>query len=330
MIHFRFHIVSLIAVFLALALGIIMGSAVVNRGLVDQLSRQVDRVKRHDDQVQAANDQLARDRDAANGFVDQTAPYVVQHRLDGVTLGIVAVRGTDGGAVRSTVDLLRAAGARVPAVVWLEPAWNLTDRTAVDKLATALGTPPAFSTAPTSTVTTARGATTTLPAAVDQLRRDGLTALANRLTAGSRRTSDALAALQSGGFVALDGAGNAVPDTPSWPVASRLVLLGGDDPSHLADAVVAPTVNAFVSTGAGIVVGEVFKPVAKLARGIVVDGIRRDTTLAARVATVDDVDVVSGRVAVVLSLTEVGRGVVGHYGIARGAKRQVPPLTATP
>ena len=42
MINFRFHIVSLIAVFLALALGIVMGATVVNRAIVDRLNRHSD------------------------------------------------------------------------------------------------------------------------------------------------------------------------------------------------------------------------------------------------------------------------------------------------
>ena len=40
MLNFRFHVVSLVAVFLALAIGIIMGSTVIDRALVDTLEEQ--------------------------------------------------------------------------------------------------------------------------------------------------------------------------------------------------------------------------------------------------------------------------------------------------
>ena len=43
MINFRFHIVSLIAVFLALALGVVMGSTVIDRAIVDGLHDRIDR-----------------------------------------------------------------------------------------------------------------------------------------------------------------------------------------------------------------------------------------------------------------------------------------------
>ena len=35
MINFRFHVVSLIAIFLALALGVVIGAGVIDRGVVD-------------------------------------------------------------------------------------------------------------------------------------------------------------------------------------------------------------------------------------------------------------------------------------------------------
>ena len=45
MINFRFHIASLVAVFLALALGVVMGSTVVDRAIVESLRTQIDDVR---------------------------------------------------------------------------------------------------------------------------------------------------------------------------------------------------------------------------------------------------------------------------------------------
>ena len=39
MINFRFHVVSLIAIFLALALGVVIGAGVIDRGVVDTLEQ---------------------------------------------------------------------------------------------------------------------------------------------------------------------------------------------------------------------------------------------------------------------------------------------------
>ncbi len=42
MINFRFHVVSLIAIFLALALGVVIGAGVIDRGVVDALDSRLD------------------------------------------------------------------------------------------------------------------------------------------------------------------------------------------------------------------------------------------------------------------------------------------------
>ena len=43
MINFRYHVVSLTAVFLALAIGLVVGTAALNGPVADTLSDQVDR-----------------------------------------------------------------------------------------------------------------------------------------------------------------------------------------------------------------------------------------------------------------------------------------------
>ena len=45
MINFRFHVVSLIAIFLALALGVVIGAGVIDRGVVDTLNNRLDSVE---------------------------------------------------------------------------------------------------------------------------------------------------------------------------------------------------------------------------------------------------------------------------------------------
>ena len=65
MINFRFHLVSLVAVFLALALGVVMGSTVIDRAIVDRLSSQIDSVKKRADAERADNRAL---RDQVKGL----------------------------------------------------------------------------------------------------------------------------------------------------------------------------------------------------------------------------------------------------------------------
>ena len=60
-------------------------------------------------------------------------------------------------------------------------------------------------------------------------------------------------------------------------------------------------------------------------RGTWLAPIRSDDQLAAAVSTVDDVDLVQGRVASALALGDLAQGVVGSYGYGVGAKSVLPP-----
>jgi len=331
-INFRFHIVSLIAVFLALTVGIVMGSTFVSRVTVDQLRSRLESVSHKDEVVRKADDDLRRQLATLQGFIDQAAPLLDGRRLDGANLALVAVRGVDGGVVRATVESLRTAGARVPAVFWLESAWALTDHGSPDKLAAALAT-PSFTTAPTgATTTTTRGnksSSTTLPAAVDALRKQALREFGSRLVRQPRADADVLVSLQAAGFVAVDGEGQAPPDLTSYPMPNmRVVVVGGNDVRRVSQAVVVPLASALSDLGATVALTEAYQSAKNAARGDIVDDVRRNQALASRIPTIDDVDTAQGRTALILSLEEVTHGVVGHYGIGRGAKRQVPQPAA--
>ena len=59
-------------------------------------------------------------------------------------------------------------------------------------------------------------------------------------------------------------------------------------------------------------------------RGATVAPIRDDDILDATVSTVDDLDLVAGRVASVLAVEDLATGTVGHYGYGRGADQNIP------
>ncbi len=127
MINFRFHLVSLIAVFLALALGVVVGSTVIDRAIVDGLEARIDVVERNAEEVRSENDELRERLGELGDFVEQAAPYAIDGHLDGESVVVLAVRGIDEDAVRSVVGTLRQAGAHAPAILWLEPSWALVE-----------------------------------------------------------------------------------------------------------------------------------------------------------------------------------------------------------
>ena len=71
MINFRFHLVSLIAVFLAMGLGILVGSTVVDQVIVDRLDREIRSVSHESNQLKSDNSQLKDQVSQLNDFLKQ-------------------------------------------------------------------------------------------------------------------------------------------------------------------------------------------------------------------------------------------------------------------
>jgi hypothetical protein len=310
MINFRFHVISLIAVFLALGLGIVVGSTVVDDAIVDRLERDIDRVEAESDQRDRENDELRDQLEVANTYQRDTAAYTVEARLAGIPVAVIAERGINGDAVNDAVDLLRTGGAEVPGVLWLEPQWRLDDVEQVRALKEATG------------------ATGSKVAA----RAFALDALATRLVegppppaaAGEEPAVDLIGALRGAGFLGYDGDDEQLAEFASRP-ARALVLTGTG--TELGDAgVTVAAARAFSDAGVETTVGEVYTARGDDAppRGATLSAVRTDDDLAAAVSTVDDVDMLHGRVAAVLALEALATGGVGHYGYGDGADSPVP------
>ncbi|MDQ1516599.1 MAG: hypothetical protein QOE80_2429 [Actinomycetota bacterium] len=320
MINFRFHLVSLVAVFLALALGVVMGSTVIDRAIVDRLSSQIDSVKKRADEQRAENRTLRDQMKGLETFIAQSQPQVTARRLNQVPVTIVAVRGVPAEDVKGAYDILRSAGALVPGVLWIEDGFSASDAGARTKLVQAMGDSGL---------------------ATDDLRQVALESLGHRLAAGPRVTTvssttesglDTLVALEDAGLVSFDTVGGGAVDLESWPSAgSRTLVIDGSQAHPLPGTMTIPILRAAAAAGGRLALAEVFRPTATLkARGVVVRGVRDDAALSRVVSTVDDLDETRGQVALTLAVQELGTDRAGHYGEGPGASSQLPTPEAAP
>lgn len=326
MINFRFHLASLIAVFLALAVGIVMGSTVIKEATVDVLRSQIHRVERTSDARERTNDQLRGRVDDLDDYLRQSAPYTVRGTLAGVDVAVLAVRGVDDGATKATIQLIQEAGGFTPGILWLEPSWSLKSADDVRKLAAALGEPDA-------------------PAR--RVRDDAVSALARRLS-GSEAPAltaltpvapttvapsggapgDVLANLVDAGFLSLEDVGQTpktftLADFPG--TSARVLLVAGTDASVDTSTTVTPLARSLVAMKVPTEVASVYREQqGKPGRGSLLSTIRTDGTLSKQVSTVDDLDLAAGQVASVLALGELETR-IGHYGYGNGASAVVPP-----
>ena len=94
MISFRYHIVTIIAVFLALAIGLLGGAAFVQPALQEQpRTRPTASATDLDDRTQQIRD--LRDQMAAlNGFADSVMPYLTTGKLTGTPVVLVTQTGS--------------------------------------------------------------------------------------------------------------------------------------------------------------------------------------------------------------------------------------------
>ena len=93
MINFRFHLASLVAIFLALALGVVIGAGVIDRGVVDALDSRLNQVEERSDRLETENNELRSENSQQNEILAAMGNHAVQDRLNNVDVGIVAVRG---------------------------------------------------------------------------------------------------------------------------------------------------------------------------------------------------------------------------------------------
>ena len=128
MLDFRYHAISLAAVFLALVIGILAGVGISGRGFVDDAERDSfnRRLAELDGQVEAADDRaddLERRQEAAQTFVESAYPVLADRRLEGKNVAALVVGSADTtldwverALDRSGGDLVRMRAINVPVV----------------------------------------------------------------------------------------------------------------------------------------------------------------------------------------------------------------------
>jgi len=125
-LDFRYHAISLAAVFLALVIGILAGIGISGRGFVDDVERDsfTRRIAELDERVDAAEeraDDLARRQEAAQAFVESAYPVLADERLEGKGVAVLVVGSVDNtlewvrrALGRSGGDLVRMRAVNVP------------------------------------------------------------------------------------------------------------------------------------------------------------------------------------------------------------------------
>ncbi|HEX7058678.1 MAG TPA: copper transporter [Solirubrobacterales bacterium] len=112
----RYHATSLIAVFLALAIGILIGAEFGGDALTNTRKDLEHSLTGNLQDARDRADQLSGELARANEFATQVYPVLVRDQLDGRRIGIVALGGLPGDVSDSIEDALGPTGARLVGV----------------------------------------------------------------------------------------------------------------------------------------------------------------------------------------------------------------------
>lgn len=314
MIDFRYHLVSLVSVFLALAIGVVLGAGPLRESIGDTLTNQVDALRRDKENLQLAvgnrDDQIQR-RDA---FITAIGGEVVAEQLGGRSAIVIALPSAGPEAVDALVAQVEAAGASVTGEVTLTPAWNDPDE-AASRRSLAGQLVPYLEERPAGEA----GAAGQLPAVL------AWAVSTDDIAAAGEADPDAaivLDALRGGGLLTVDG---------ELDERATLVLLaaGAPDVAPEGEELAAlqeesaqwlPLVEALAASSSGAVVAG---PLVAGEPGDVLSAVRA-SDLADVVSTVDAADTPMGRITSVLALREQLSGGIGHYGFGEGATAVLP------
>ncbi|MEZ0364980.1 copper transporter [Mycobacterium sp. pUA109] len=306
MISLRHHAISLAAVFLALAIGVVLGSGLLSDTLLSGLREEKrdlhSQINALNDQKNALNEKIS----TASDFDAQVAGRIVHDVLSGKSVVVFRAPEARDDDVEAVSRIIAIAGGTVSGTVGLTQ--EFVDANSAEKLRTVVNSSILPAGAQLSTKLVDQGSQ-----AGDLL---GIALLIDRDPAvpavDDLQRETVLAALRDTGFVSYGdqhvGAANAA-----------VVITGGalgDDAGNKGVSV-ARFAAALAPHGSGTVLAGRDGSSSGTAAVAVS---RADSGMSAAVSTVDDVDVESGRITAVLGLGDlIGGGRTGQYGTGAGA-----------
>lgn len=295
MINFRYHVVTLVAVFLALGLGVLFGASFIDQNTVEILERSQkrlgDRNKQLRDQVLA----LERDVKDSSAFIDGAKTTLIRASLKDRPSLILSFDSNDE-VLESAGQTLVLAGSKVEGSLRFSENIDLSNATRRQQVALAIGS----------------DLTETEPLRAAFIQEISV-ALAGKKPGVLQRISD------SGLIEQLQVAGGQPRSlaTLASPQSLLVIVAPSADKKALAESFVLPLVRALAIQDVLVAV------VANAEEGSqLIAGVRSDGNIKA--ITVDNIHVSEGQAALALGLQAAISGRFGHYGSAEGATSLLP------
>lgn len=310
MVDFRYHLISLIAVILALALGILAGSGFLGGPILQQLRNEVDDLAQTADTLRdEVNAQESRLNEAET-FARSVQPTLVGDSLAGTDIVVFQLAGSSGGLVDGVKRALIDAGGTVATEITFTSKLALQTNPAIDELTLITGS---------------------LAAEKAQLLEEAALLIGERMAAASddpgqpqspttsatQRLLKLLDDLERAEFIGV----STQDEARIAPQDATFVLIGGaaDRPPFDVSLFGPALAEGLTGRGGRALVAESSDSTWELVRSI-----RADIEARSVAITVDNAETTIGRIAVALGLERAEDGDIGHFGTQPGRTALIP------
>lgn len=319
MIDFRYHLVSIVAVFLALAIGIVLGSTELQGTTLDALRGLNSSLTHQLNAVEAQRNSYEQQAGASDAFLKTAESRLLGGTLSGDRVVIVTEPGAASSVVAGVKTAAALAGAAITGTVALQPKFNDLSGATQASLSAINAQ---LATSDTTTLTPAANSQTGNQQDAAQLIASAIlnqSADQVGLTAGQAQL--VLQAYTQGGYLNESGA--------PWNRATLAVIVasdaapadGANDP---ANQVLLAVAQEFATLSAATLVAGSVAGTTPAGSAI---SVLRGSSVAAQVSSVDNADTTLGQISTIWAFaTQLAGGKPKSYGVlgASAVSPEVP------
>jgi hypothetical protein len=322
LIDFRYHLVSIVAVFLALAIGIVLGATALQGGTIDGLKALNDSLHSQLNGAVAQRNSAQQTASADGAFLQIAEPKLLAGMLAKAKMVLVTEPGAQSTVISGIQKAAGEAGATLTGTIALQPKFNDLSGAATSELSginSQLAAPNGIVLASAGTQTVFQQDAAQLIAGALLEKAGGVPVLA------SAAAQTVLKSYAQGGFLTYTGspAGGATLAVIVTPQATA-----SDGPGNWADMVLVALAGQFANESAAtLVAGPVTDPSPAWSPVTVL----RNSSVSSQVSSVDNASTRLGQISAVWALADqLQGGKPNSYGVSSGATAVSPVPSPVP
>jgi hypothetical protein len=318
-IDFRYHLVSIVAVFLALAIGIVLGSTELQGTTLDALRGLNNSLTHQLNAAHAQSNSYEQQAGASDAFLKTSESKLLGGMLTGDRVVIVTEPGAPSSVVAGVTQAAKLAGAAITGTVALQPKFNdLAGATQANLSAINAQ----LATSDTATLTPAANSQTGYQQDAAQLIASAiLNQTADQVGLTTAQAQLVLQAYAQGGYLSESGA--------PWNRATLAVIVAPD--AVPADGANDPANQVLLAVAAEFATLSAATLVAGSVAGTTPAGsaisVLRGSSVAGQVSSVDNADTTLGQISTMWAFaTQLAGGKPKSYGVlgASAVSPEVP------